>query len=216
MRPPSILTTVSLLLLLGYVQPTVAQQGDSSGQDDQQSGQQQPKLAPVPEETKSKPLQGGVTRNEADLQGEQSNGALTGGAEDLDWFHPVLKSRMSSDDFRKLEFGITGFHVRRIKVVPFPTVIDIYPGCPAEHSGLEVGDVVVQANKHKFTPADTPPDYWRILDGPAGSTVAVTVLRNGESKTFKLVRMNIEDIPDLALRKEYELLMRKLGTPNMP
>ncbi|HEY9790123.1 MAG TPA: PDZ domain-containing protein [Candidatus Obscuribacterales bacterium] len=222
MRPIT-LTAISLVCLLGWGQPLLAQQDDSNTQNNQQSeqhsGQQQPKLAPAPEEQNSKPLQGGVSKYNAELNGteDHNHGSLTGTADDTDWFHPVFKSTMSADDFRNLEFGITGFVVRRIiQLTPYPTVTQIIPGCPAEKAGMRVGDVVLRANNHQFTQSDMQREYWRILDGRAGSTVTIVVMRGYVYKTFKLTRMNIEDLPDPELRNEYHELVRKLGAPMDP
>jgi C-terminal processing protease CtpA/Prc len=121
-------------------------------------------------------------------------------------------AKLSSDDYRKLEFGITGFS--STKSGKYPVVNQIYKGCPAEEVGLKFGDVMLRANGREFRKTDEQGDFWRIMDGRAGTKVALTVRRGDSIITFHLKRMNIEDIPNARVREKFEKLLRKYGPPS--
>ena len=121
-------------------------------------------------------------------------------------------AKLTSDDYRKLEFGITGFASE--KVGRYPVVKRIYKGCPADEVGLRSGDVMLTANGREFRQTDEQGDYWRIMDGRAGTRVALKVRRGDSIITFHLKRMNIEDIPDVRTREKFERLLRTYGPPS--
>jgi C-terminal processing protease CtpA/Prc len=120
-------------------------------------------------------------------------------------------AKMTSDDFRDLQIGIVGADVKRMPEEQTGTVEGIVPGSPAEKAGLHVGDVQVLNPQQVFHPRDPGRAIWAFTGGRAGTTVNFRILRDGEIKTFSLVRMNIEDIPDPRIRRQYEAWARKLG-----
>lgn len=64
-------------------------------------------------------------------------------------------------------------------------------GSPADRAGIEAGDVLVAVNGRSVDGED----LGRIADrvkGPEGTRVEITVLRDGEEKTFYLERAEIE------------------------
>jgi membrane-associated protease RseP (regulator of RpoE activity) len=131
------------------------------------------------------------------------------------FFTSVHKGKMSADDYRALQFGITGFVSVSIPFGRHAVVTQLYPGCPAQAAGMRVGDKLIRANDHEFTSKDRQAEFWRILDGRAGTTVQITLLRKGELIAIPLIRMNIEDIPDRNIRRMFEHLVKRLGTPGV-
>jgi hypothetical protein len=173
----------------------------------------------------STPLTGSVTKtghgdtdpatNAKDLNGF---GQLYGSEDDKNkwkFFTSAHKGKMSADDYRALQFGITGFLSVSFPFGRHAVVTELYPGCPAQAAGIRVGDKLIRANDHEFTPRDKQAEYWRILDGRAGTTVQITLLRKGELIAIPLIRMNIEDIPDRNIRRMFEHLVKRLGTPGV-
>jgi len=61
------------------------------------------------------------------------------------------------------------------------TIISPIPGSPAEEAGLEPGDKIIAINGKDMTGIDTELVRQQVL-GPAGSTVVLTVAREGETK----------------------------------
>src|SRR5579885_594204 len=123
--------------------------------------------------------------------------------------------RYSSEEFRKMEYGVTCMS-SRIQVGEMagpPVVISVVPGGPAETSGIKVGDILVKANDHLFQSGENQRTAWNVFAGKAGTPIDITVLRNGELIKFKVVIMNIEDIPDQNMRVMYERLLSVMGPP---
>lgn len=63
------------------------------------------------------------------------------------------------------------------------TIISPMPGSPAEGAGLQPGDQVIKIDGEDMTGLDGSLVIRKIL-GPAGSTVVLTILREGESAPF--------------------------------
>jgi len=147
---------------------------------------------------------GNASADQAQSQ-EQWSFARLGGAH---------KGKRTSEDYRNLEFGISGLIELRL-LFEHPIVIKVFPGCPAEMAGIRPGDRVVSANGHKFGWRDNQRDFWRIMDGRAGTTVDVGILRHGQPLTYRLVRLNIEDIPDPKTRRMFEKMLDSLGPPSL-
>jgi carboxyl-terminal processing protease len=73
------------------------------------------------------------------------------------------------------------------------TIVSPMPGSPAEQAGLEPGDRVVAVDGEDVTGIDANLVIRRVL-GPAGSTVKLTIAREGEVELleFEIVRAEIE------------------------
>jgi carboxyl-terminal processing protease len=87
------------------------------------------------------------------------------------------------------------------------TIIAPMPGSPAERVGLQPGDEVVAIDGEDMTGIDPSLAVQRIL-GPAGTTVRLTILRQGESDTFEVeVERAHIDLPNV----ESEMLDPGIG-----
>jgi carboxyl-terminal processing protease len=64
-------------------------------------------------------------------------------------------------------------------------------GSPADEAGVESGDVVVAVDGESVRGEDIS-EVVRKVRGPEGSTVKLTILRDGEERVFDLVRAEIE------------------------
>jgi C-terminal processing protease CtpA/Prc len=161
------------------------------------------------------PLQGTVSKTGTGEEQKLEGGVGQQASEDKKWHLKSLahKHKLTSEDYRNLEFGITGFVSTKLLFSAHPVVTELFPGCPAEQVGIRLGDHIIQANDHAFTWRDMQRQYWRYLDGRAGTIVDLTISRKGQPMTFKLTLMNIEDVPNDKLRRMYERMVRALGAP---
>jgi carboxyl-terminal processing protease len=77
------------------------------------------------------------------------------------------------------------------------TIVSPMPGSPAEEAGLEPGDRVIAVDGENVTGIDANIVIRSVL-GPAGTTVNLTIAREGETELleFKIVRAEI-DIPSV-------------------
>lgn len=175
-------------------------------------------LSPTTDEVVAPVLSGGVRQTDV-------SGAGGGGSEKADsdlneknpknsqrLFGGFFGRRMASDDFRKMEFGILGMVSQKSFWAAKYTVSEVLPGCPAALAGIRPGDVELETNGHVWTRQDDQASYWKITDGKAGTPVELKILRKGETLTFNLVRMNIEDIPDERIRRVFERMVAKYGS----
>lgn len=73
--------------------------------------------------------------------------------------------------------------------VDFPngdlTIVATMPGSPAEEAGLEAGDVIAAADGQSLENT-TPQDALNLVRGPEGSTVRLTIRREGTLNTFEV------------------------------
>lgn len=69
-------------------------------------------------------------------------------------------------------------------------VVKVIEGGPSEKAGIEIGDQIIRANDTvSLTGKNATPDLIRkLLRGKGGSTVRITVLRNGQFKTISIIR----------------------------
>src|SRR5579864_4962185 len=69
-------------------------------------------------------------------------------------------------------------------------VVDVFPGSPAARAGLSRGDVIVQVGRYPL--ANHSADYGsRLIKGPAGTQVALTVDHGGHKRVFEIMRADI-------------------------
>src|ERR1700739_4840563 len=120
------------------------------------------------------------------------NGAIPGMLHALDphsnFFDPKSYSLLREEQRGKY-YGV-GMTVgpRNNKVI----VIFPFVGTPAYKAGIHPGDVIIAVDS-KPTDNMTPPDFANLLKGPKGTTVHITILREGVEKPmeFSLVRDEI-------------------------
>jgi carboxyl-terminal processing protease len=69
-------------------------------------------------------------------------------------------------------------------------VVDVFPGSPAARAGLARGDVIVRVGGVSL--ANHSSDFGsRLIKGPAGTKVRLTVLRDGHTHDFSIMRADI-------------------------
>ncbi|HRI22915.1 MAG TPA: PDZ domain-containing protein, partial [Panacibacter sp.] len=69
-------------------------------------------------------------------------------------------------------------------------IVNVIEGGPSFKAGVEVGDKIIKVNDTTIIAGKKilPDDVKRYLRGPGGSTVKVTMLRNGEQKNIAIER----------------------------
>jgi len=125
-------------------------------------------------------------------------------------------ARMTTEEYRRLEYGVIGFNAELRFNVSGPVVTTLFPSCPAANAGIKPGDVLVTAGNHTFQSGEGQEVLWRVVGGRAGTPLEMSVMRDGMVLSFSLVRMNIEDIQDVRIRNYYEDLLSRYGAPGDP
>ena len=69
-------------------------------------------------------------------------------------------------------------------------ITNVFKGSPAEQQGLQVGDIIIGVNEEDVSKMDVTGISNRVK-GETGTNVTITVERNGESKSFELVRAKV-------------------------
>ncbi len=123
-------------------------------------------------------------------------------------------TKLSAEDYRKMEYGIVGMESRVSLSGGHPTVVKLIDGGPCALAGVQVGDLLVKAGDHIFAEGDGQDAIWHVFAGKSGTTIDLTVLRGAGLLTFHLTRMNIEDIADDKLRHLYEMILSRYGAPD--
>jgi carboxyl-terminal processing protease len=71
-------------------------------------------------------------------------------------------------------------------------IVHVLAGGPSDKAGLQVGDKLIKVNNENITgPAITTDDVKKRIKGQRGTTVDILVLRNAETKEFKITRGTI-------------------------
>lgn len=131
------------------------------------------------------------------LQGEVVGINQLGGS-GLGFAIPSRIARVVLEQVRRtgrVERGWLGFRampVEKMRRAEGVLVASVFPDSPAEQSGLQPGDIVLQIEGQPVNarfPEEIPLVYLQIAALPIGKTVAVEYLRNGERKT---VQMQVE------------------------
>ncbi len=124
------------------------------------------------------------------------------------------KGRLSAEEIRSLEIGIIVLvAIKKFLFTGLPVVTIVYPSCPAMLAGIKPGDVLVKAGDYEFKGTDRQKEVWQRLGGRAGTPVDLTIRRKKELITFQLRRMNIEDIENKRIRKQFESIVQRYGKP---
>jgi hypothetical protein len=76
-----------------------------------------------------------------------------------------------------------------IDLSQWPT-IKVIPKMPAEKAGLQSGDVVIKVSGKDISQIKTPSDALKMLVGPAGEILSITVKRNEQAFDFDIERVS--------------------------
>jgi carboxyl-terminal processing protease len=71
-----------------------------------------------------------------------------------------------------------------------PTVISVLPNTPAEQAGVKAGDILQEVNEQPLTKL-TVDEIVAMIRGQVGTTVKLTITRDGELKYFTITRAEI-------------------------
>ena len=102
---------------------------------------------------------------------------------------------MTAEEYEQFQTDLNGAEVVGIgvmveKKVDGLEVIGIAPDAPA-HGVLETGDLIVAADGVTLEEAGTPDALAALIAGEEGTSVTLTVLRDGESHRFTFVREQV-------------------------
>jgi len=123
-------------------------------------------------------------------------------------------AKMTSDDYRALGVGVIGYESTRTWFQNEAVVTAVYPGLPAYEAGIRVGDKILVKNVDDSDVVDPTKPKWVFSCGIAGTGADFEVKqRDGQIHNVHLVRANMEDIPDLKLRRQYEHFVSETGAP---
>lgn len=126
-------------------------------------------------------------------------GAIDGMLKSLDphsLYLPPQRAERMDEDFRGEYSGIgVQFEIRDGKIV----VISPMEGTPSYRLGIRAGDAIVEIDDKPLAHNITTDDVFKALRGPAGSTVKVTIEREGEPDplhySIERAKIPIESIP---------------------
>lgn len=150
-------------------------------------------------------LQGGVRK--VDKQ-QQKQGRLIFGARKGQ--SDTLKARVD-DSGKALQaqaessIGIIG--VKFVATAGKPPVInEIFPNTPADKVGLRVYDMIVAVDGVP-TQGLTKDEVFDLIVGTPGTSVSISILRNGDYSSVTCTRMDINELLDPRIRRDYMIHM---------
>lgn len=120
----------------------------------------------------------------------------------------TLKAKVKDDQLRaqaNSSFGIIG--VKFVLTLGRPPVINrVFPGTPAWEKGLQYEDQIVAVDGVP-TMGLTKDEVYDLIIGSPGTTVALTIMRNGDFMRTSCMRMDINEIRDPMVRRDYMMHM---------
>lgn len=135
----------------------------------------------------------------ANYDGQLDDGALIEGAnrglvEAVGDDYTVFMNQQEAEDFSNDLSGSIGggIGVELASRNETVTIVRLLKDNPAETSGIEVGDIVLAVNDENVS-GSTTSEVASKIRGEVGTTVKVTVLRNGETKDFTITRAEVNN-----------------------
>lgn len=118
-----------------------------------------------------------------------TSGAIRGLLEALDPYSTYMSPEEYQDYRRQPEPGPADVGIFTAKRMGFATVVSVLPGSPAEKAGVKVGDLIDRVENVSARELSVV-QLQRILAGPAGSTVTLTLVREarGDPQKFPITR----------------------------
>jgi hypothetical protein len=188
-----------------------------------------PQLDPDAEKKPLKPLQAGLQINEqapqppkgrelrataADHGGTLKSGVkgggflgkLRGGAKTAT--SEPLKTNANAGGFNVAAtsgFGIIG--VKFVLAIGKPPIVNrVFPGTPAYALGMQPGDAIVAVDGVP-TYGLAKEEVYDLIIGSPGTKVNVSIMRSGDFKVYTCTRMDINDLTDPMVRRDYMMAM---------
>jgi len=120
----------------------------------------------------------------------------------------TLKSRANNSGFNVAAtagFGIIG--VKFILSLGRPPVINrVFPGTPAMVVGLQKDDAIVAVDGVP-TYGLSKEEVYDLIIGSPGSKVSISIMRSGDFRVVSCVRMDINELTDPIVRRDYLMSM---------
>lgn len=202
------LTTVGLLLLAFGLIPgsgchaQAASSNYQTAEPKMDSSNDMPKLAPS---RHSAPLQGSIQHVD---KKQHRTGRLMGGARRAN--QDALRARVKDDGGAlkaqaESSIGIVG--VKFVATLGKPPVInEVFPNTPADKVGLRVLDMIVAVDGVP-TSGLTKDEVFDLIVGTPNTQVTISILRNGDYQVVTCTRMDINELNDPRIRRDYMIHM---------
>lgn len=87
-----------------------------------------------------------------------------------------------------------------------PVIHRVFPGTPASTLGMEPGDVIVAVDGVP-TYGLAKEEVYDLIIGTPGTKVNVSIMRSGDFRVFTCTRMDINDLTDPVVRRDYLMEM---------
>ncbi|MBX9688789.1 MAG: PDZ domain-containing protein [Candidatus Obscuribacterales bacterium] len=150
-------------------------------------------------------LQGGVRKvdnKDKPKQGRMIFGAKKGQSD-------ALKARLKDEGALRAQaessIGIIG--VKFVATYGKPPVInEIFPNTPADKVGLRIYDMIVAVDGVPTTGL-TKDEVFDLIVGTPGTQVSLSILRNGDYSSVSCTRMDINELIDPRIRRDYMIHM---------
>lgn len=135
-----------------------------------------------------------------------SGGNLKGGKAKLDE-NKQLRADTKNNKFdlatATIPPGIGIIGVKFLSVYGRPPVINrVFPGTPAFNNGLRANDVIMAVDGIP-TFGLSKEEVYDMIVGTPNTPVTISLQRNGDFQVRKMLRMDFNDIPDPAVRRDY-------------
>lgn len=146
-------------------------------------------------------LQGGVQH--VDKRNGKKGRLMTGAKKGQS---DALKARVRDDSNplraqAQSSIGIIG--VKFVAQMGKPPVInEIFPNTPAERVGLRISDMIVAVDGVP-TSGLSKDEVFDLIVGTPGTSVSLSILRNGDYSAVSCVRMDINELLDPRIRRDY-------------
>ncbi len=87
-----------------------------------------------------------------------------------------------------------------------PVINEVFPNTPADRVGLRVQDVIVAVDGVP-TSGLTKDEVFDLIVGTPGTQVSLSILRNGDYSAVSCTRMDINELIDPRIRRDYMIHM---------
>ena len=87
-----------------------------------------------------------------------------------------------------------------------PVVNEVFPNTPADRVGMRVSDMIVAVDGVP-TSGLTKDEVFDLIVGTPGTQVSLSILRNGDYQVVNCVRMDITELNDPRIRRDYMIHM---------